>query len=266
MDRKKLLISGASVAAGAGLPDGHRNPVLWCNQLARELGYRIYNISTVGIDNLEIFQNTASAIMDGSYDLVLVQWQIIPCRNQSIGLETYNTLINLVGTRPLMDINLVAGQKFESKKLEKFRSLLMRYHKEHWEIKELVSYCKILSFIAEKSGSTIKFINFNMPWHTNRFFDKKLWRFPSELDGFTRTMLDADFRQDSEVRDLHDMIHDHYDSVGPMNLQNWLNLYDPLIDHQLDQISDSDLHPGIESQVIIKNKVSEWLIKHYNII
>jgi hypothetical protein len=260
MDTKKLLISGASVAAGAGLSDVDRKKFLWANQVGKESDYQVENISVIGSDNLEIFLNTSNKILDDFYDLILVQWQSIPCKNLDLGLETYNTKLNLIGTRPIWDINLYSHQKITSKTLQSCRHVLMRYYKEHWEIKELVSYCKILSYLANNMGTKIKFINYNLPWDQNRFFDYIEWTYPSELDEFTKSLIDVDFRDDFEIKEIYKLIHWHYAAAGPVNPVDWLNLYDPLKTYQIDSISTIDKHPGIQSQLIFKNKILAWLI------
>lgn len=259
MDRKKLLISGASVAFGAGLPNGKNCESLWGNLVCHELDYDISNVSEIGIDNQEIFFRTCSAIAHAKYDLIIVQWQNIPRKNLSAGFEKYNTSFALVGVYPVDDLNLVFGQVLKAKKIIEFRDQLMRYHKEHWEIRELIYYCNILSSLSKVAGSKIKFLNYNLPWKTYRYFDIKDWEVPSELDPLTRSILDSDLRDDREVKDLYKLMHLHYAEAGTVNESQWLNLYEPLKQYQLDYASLSDPHPGIQSQLIFKNLIMSWL-------
>lgn len=259
MDRKKLLISGASIAFGAGLPDGKNSELLWGNMLAKELKSDVSNVSVIGIDNQEIFFRTCSAMFQDEYDLIIVQWQSIPVKNLMVGFETYDTSFTLCGVHRVIDLNLVSGQVMKAKKIIEFRDELMRYHKEHWEIRELVYYCNVLSKLAKTTNSRIKFLNYNLPWKDNRYFDIKQWDVPGELDPLTLSIVDAEFRNDDEVKQLYELMHSHYSSAGNINESEWLNLYDPLKKYQIDYVSNSDKHPGIQSQEIFKNLIISWL-------
>ena len=247
------------MAFGAGLSNGKDSECLWGNLLSKELDYDISNVSVIGIDNQEIFFRTWSAMAQGKYDLIIVQWQNIPRKNVSAGFETYSTSFTLPGVCPIDDLNLVSGQVLKAKKIIEFRDQLMRYYKEHWEIRELIYYCNILSSLANVAGSKIRYLNYNMPWKNHRYFDVKDWEVPGELDPLTRSMLDSDLRDDSEVRNLYRLMHLHYAEAGKINESQWLNLYDPLEHHQVDDASSDDPHPGIQSQLIFKNLIMLWL-------
>jgi hypothetical protein len=260
MDRKKLLVSGASVAFGAGLPREKRDKSLWANSLAEEIDYDITNVSIMGIDNQEIFFQTLGALSKNPYDLIIVQWQTIPHKNVTAGFEKYNTRFNLFGVQQINDLSLVSDQVVKAKKIIDFRDHVMKYYKEHWEIRELIYYCNVLSKLATCYGANVKFLNFNMPWKTDRYFDFKFWRVPSDLDLLTQSILDVDLRDDDEVRDLYVLMHLDYSDAGSIDESKWLNLYDPLNMHQIDRISHSDRHPGFKSQEIFKDLIISWLL------
>lgn len=258
MQPKKLLISGASIAAGTGLDNERKDSKLWANQLAKEYGLSPTNIAQVGDDNKEIFFNTMLELSKNQYDYVIVQWVPIPNINIRYGLEIYPTRFNLIGTREFGEINLVSNQHLDLKSIKKSRDYQMKFYKEHWEIRELLAYCKFIKHTA--TTAHVYFLNYSMPWDCNRYFDVVDWTTPSELDEFTQNLLDVDLRSDNDVRKLYNTIHQDYSHWGPVNLLDWFNLYEPLQMLQVDQVSESDHHPGYLSQEIF----SQFLINRFN--
>lgn len=255
--KKSLLISGASIAAGSGLNSEQTDSRLWANQLAKEYNLTVTNIARIGDDNREIFLNTMLALSKQQYDYAIIQWVPIPNINIRYGLELYPTRFNLIGTREFGEINLVANQKLNLESIKKSRDYQMRFYKEHWEIRELLAYCK---FLRDKMpiGHTY-FLNYTMPWDCNHYFTQVDWHTPSELDTFTQALLDVDLRSDDDVQKLYNMIHQDYAEWGPIDTTDWFNLYEPLKLLQVDQVSNDDYHPGYKSQ----DRFSEFLIPRF---
>lgn len=264
-----VLISGASVSFGAGLPNQKENKNLFVNQLAHQLHgdnlEQIDNISVIGIDNKEIFLTTASNIINKKYEHVLVCWQGIPRINLNLGLETYQTTVSIVSPECSgHDINLVGGQRISGKKILEIRNYLLRFYNPHWEILELVQYINILVDLARSENIKLYFINYSMPWAHERYFDKIQFLVPSDLDGFTQSVLQYESRNDLETRQLYEMIHNQYQNLKGIQEQLWLNLYHPLIGMQIDCASTNDRHPGIASQQIFVDYLSPLLQKKSN--
>lgn len=250
----KILLSGASVTAGLGLPQERHTPELFVNRLATEsLGYKstdINNICIVGLDNHGIFLDTAAEITKNKYTDVIVCWQTIPTINFNFGLETYTTSTSLVAPHKMdaTDINLVHNQVISKKKIYEMRMFLLRYYNLHWGILDLVRYINILQTLAQTNNTRLHFINFALPWDTNHYFKQIDWTAPSELDPATQDILNAEFRDDEETRLIYNKIHQAYSNVGGINEALWLNLYDPLKRLQVDNIDSDDRHPGMQSQ------------------
>ena len=261
---KRILISGASLAAGHGLAKGTQNPELFVNRLAVEiLGYKfdnVDNISMLGVDNKHIFLDTALGICTGKYSDALVCWQLIPRINLNFGLEYYSTTAAIVSPEnECNDINLVAGQKITGNKILDLRRFFLRHHNAHWEILELIKYINILKSISQLHNVRLHFVNYNMLWQSGVYFQEINWQVPTDLDNFTQDILQSDFRDDSEVRQLYQMIHTQYQTAGGINSELWLNLHAPLRAIQLD-ISDEG-HPGILSQQVFFDYLSVLLKK-----
>lgn len=256
-----FLVAGASVSAGKGLNLGKKNPNLWVNQFLNQ-AYSccledICNVSIIGIDNKEIFQNASTELINYDYDVAIVCWQSMPRTNLHFGLETYNTKFPVISPQPAQDINLLQQTRVSASQLSKIQKFLVKYYNHHWDIVDLVNYINILVYLAQAKNTKIFFINYNLPWNKNYFFEKKDWNTPNELDLFTRNVLQSEFRDDSESKHLYQMIHNEYARLGGIQVNNWLNLYSPLRDIQIDSISESDGHPGQASQDVFTAFLSQ---------
>jgi len=260
----RILISGASVSAGYGLSEGVQNPELFVNRLAVEiLDYNldnVDNISIVGIDNKRIFLDTALSVCTGKYSDALICWQAIPRINLNFGLESYNTMTAIIAPgKECKDINLVAGQKITGDKISDLRRFLLKHYNAHWEILELIKYINILKSLGQLHNVQLHFINYNVLWQIENYFQEIEWQVPTDLDNFTRDILQSDFRDDSEVRQLYQMIHTQYRAAGGINSDLWLNLHAPLKAMQLDISIEG--HPGILSQQVFFDYLSALLKK-----
>ena len=264
---KKILVSGASVSAGAGLEKGKQNKFLWINRLVMDVLNvslsDINNISEIGLDNKEIFLATAHSMINENYSDVFICWQTLPRINIHYGLELYSTRDNIIGPHAGFKHKLVAGQSVSNEKIDSFRKYFLRYYNYHWDIKDLISYLNILKSIAKTKNINLYFINFAGVWKENRYFDKKSWITPDELDPFTQETLSIDLRDDTEIRALYTLIHDHYEHAGGILSDNWINLYEPLQTFQIDVVSNLDSHPGLKSQDTFYNFLKPILTQKY---
>jgi hypothetical protein len=255
----KFLVAGASVSAGAGLQDGKLDRKLWVNQLLTKV-YKcslndISNISIIGIDNKQIFKLCSQALVNNQIDVAVVAWQSMPRTNFNFGLETYNTRFPIVSAQPTHDIQLVNNEKVSSKELSKIQKFLLTYYNYHHDISDLIHYINILNFIAEQNNTKIFFVNYNLPWQTQRFFDFIEWTTPDTLDRLTQTVLNFEIRDDTETKKLYNLIHHEYLQLGGICEHRWLNLYEPLRLLEVDKISKTDPHPGYLSQDIFSKKL-----------
>ncbi len=240
----KILVSGCSFANGSGLPGEHSNPRIWPIQLANKLQSKeLNNVSKSGANNHWIFLETVSELIKNEYDLVLVQWSAIPRYKFKVGLELYT-----VDSMLDRDINLVGKQTVSKKWLSEIKERLLRIHNDHWDILDLVKYVNVLIEIqVQCRKKQIFFVNGLGPW-SDQYFVKKQIQLPGDLDSYTYNLLQVDQRDDDEVFQLYDMIHDHYQQFGGIQEQHWLNLYQSQMSTKIDTVSREDRHPGYQSQ------------------
>lgn len=246
MSFKNMLIVGCSFANGSGLPGEHSNPRIWPNQLGEKFNIdEIKNAASTGANNYWIFSETISQLLKDSYDLVLVEWSAIPRYKLKVGLELYSTdsMLN-------QSVNLVGGETISAESLATVKKLLHKIHNDHWDILELVKYINALIEIQITSRQQkLFFINGLGPW-SDQYFVKKQIELPSDLDQYTHTLLQADRRDDQEVFQLYNMIHDDYVAHGGIHGNRWLNLYSSMNSTKIDTVSTTDQHPGYLSQDI----------------
>ena len=255
MTFQNILISGCSFSAGYGMPGKHLDSENWPNLLAKQLGINaVTNVSKIGSNNHWIFLETVSAMLQDHYDLILVQWSTIPRFNFKVGLELYS-----VDTKLDDDINIVGRETIKKEWLMEIKDRLLTIHNDHWDILDLVKYVNILIELQVRSRqSKIFFVNGLAPW-PHGYFDKKEIGIPSDLDPFTHDLLQAEFRDDDEIFQLYNMIHDHYARYGSIQQQHWLNLYQPMSQIQIDTIQPNDAHPGLASQFVFADLFAQQI-------
>jgi hypothetical protein len=260
MTLDKLLIVGCSLSNGSGLPGEHDNPHIWPNHLARQLGINtIRNVAQTGANNHWIFLETVSELAKSRYDLVLVEWSAIPRYKINVGLELYTTDSMLD-----QSVNLVGRETISAAWLCDLKNRLLKLHNDHWDILNLVKYVNTLIELQTKLyRGKIFFINGLAPW-SNQYFVRKPFILPSKLDKYTYDILQSDQRDDSEVFQLYNMIHDQYQEYGGIQDYHWLNLYDSLMKTKIDTVSSTDLHPGYASQGLYSNNFYKILKEKLN--
>jgi hypothetical protein len=252
---KKILAVGGSFTRGEGLKLETADPALWVNQLVNHkfCDYQVTNLSKTGADNHWIFKETACALIKNHYDVVIVGWIDISRLTNNIGLELYptHTMFN-----DEFDFNINNGVKFTGKWLQETGDRFRKFYNDHWSILDLIKYVNILVYMQETiAKSKIYFVN-SLTDFPNDFFYKKEFLTPYELSDFEKNMLNFDFRDDAEIKELYNMIHSQYSQYGGIQESNWLNLYKSLVSMQVDDVSVTDDHPGYVSQ----NIFAEYLI------
>jgi hypothetical protein len=242
-NQKNILAVGCSITRGHGLAQEHRDDQLWVNQICKSIG-QVTNLSKTGANNHWIFLETASAVIQEQFDIVIVGWSGIPRFNFHVGLELYTVETRLQD----LDITVNNNVTFKGSWLEKLGNDLRKLHNDHWDILDLVKYVNVLIKLHEtRPHKKIFFVNTLGPWSSDYFVRKAVSR-PSELPAYENFLLETENRDDNEILALYDMIHDQYQQYGNIQSDHWLNLYDPLKSLQVDQVSDLDPHPGYLSQ------------------
>lgn len=242
---KKVLAVGCSFTQGYGLNNTIDDAKLWVNQLYQMTfpAAEIINLSREGANNHWIFLETISALIDDSYDCVIVGWTAIPRYNFNVGLELYNVTTTLDNNR---DVN-TNSQNYTKHWLGETGDRLRRMHNDHWDILDLIKYINTLVELQTSRGQKIFFVNSLCPWPAE-YFNKKEITVPSDLTDFEKSLLSVQSRSDDQIVKLYDMIHEQYLKYNGVQEHHWLNLYSSLRELKIDVVCDDDFHPGYLSQ------------------
>jgi hypothetical protein len=136
----------------------------------------------------------------------------------------------------------------------------MKYYNDHWALVDIVLYSNVLIKLAH---NRICFVNGLIDIEKN-FFVKKTVKFPSDLSKFEKDLLSVHTRDDKEIIDLYNKIHNDYKMIGGIKEEYWLNLYNSLRQMQVDCVSEYDNHPGYRSQEIYYNKLHKKFYEKIN--
>ena len=242
---EKILVSGCSYTSGHGYENQKKNPRIWPNQLGQQLGSNnISNVSRTASNNEWIFLEVLGELSRNHYDLALVCWSTIPRFSYHVGLELYNVHTRLQQSN---DHHVLNNKTVLGKWLDDIGDRLRSIHNDHWDLLSLVKYVNVLTEYQHSQGGQIFFINGIGPWSQD-YFEKKIITVPSDLDEYTSSLLDANLRDDNEIFQLYNMIHNDYQHYGGIRSEQWLNLYESLKSLKIDTIAPDEFHPGPQSQ------------------
>lgn len=256
---KKLLVVGCSFTKGTGLDGEDKNEKLWVNQLHKKYwaDHELLNLAKVGKNNEWIFFETMTALIKEHYDTVIVAWSSIPRFHINVGLELYSTHSRL--TDDQAEIRLNSGEVFTNADQKKIGDILRRMHHDHWHILDLIKYVNTLIEIQKLHQGKIWFVNALCPW-SDRYFEKKSLKYPSDLSEYEQKLLAVSNRDDEEIFKLYEKIHNEYSYYGGIHQENWLNLYESLTQLAIDHASETDHHPGLLSQDLFLKKLEQKLL------
>jgi len=255
----KALVVGCSFTRGHGLVNTIYDSKLWVNQFLAHLDPDCHtiNLAQSGRNNHWIFTEAYCALMQQDFDVVVIGWTHQSRLNFTVGLETYITDTMFTD---LMDINLNSGITISKKWLKETGDRLKKIQNDHWGLLDLIKYVNILyDKQVTTRGKTLLFIN-SLVNISNNYFIKKDSFTPSELSEYQQNLLNVDLRDDEEIIKLYQLTHQHYNHYGGIRPEHWLNLYQSLMDMKIDNVSNSDLHPGYQSQDVY----AKYLINQYN--
>jgi hypothetical protein len=264
-----ILLSGCSYSSGVGLSecfvdsfgdkqylDCKDSPNLWINLLYKNVD----NIARGGNSNLRIFQMAATALLEKSYDVALIQWTGFMRHEWSAGYEIWDTTVrSILGSSTGRSVNL-HNQTLDSKEIRKRVDSFFVLEHAQYRIVQLVEYMNILCRIAKITKTEIFFIN-GLCWWDNNFFDKINYKLPSETTEYTQELLDLPNHCDEEYAKLYAQMHSDYEVAGGIHENRWLNLYDSMHSNRIDRGTDGN-HPGVLANKQYANNFKKILDKH----
>lgn len=262
----KILFAGCSYVKGNGLELLDQDPQHFCNVFTNEYfqeNYTVTNIGVGGSSNLSIYLSASLAMMQQKFDYVFVGWTSYPRYNFRLGFETYEFGKQITisgGTRAMNFCHNGHKLSYSRKWLEDFRDKYLLAHHEHFETVEIIKYVTLLTRLAELVGTKLYFINNMCPW-TPGYFERKLTVMPRDLDPYTQQILEVDSRDDSQIFELYDLMHDDFERFGGINSQKWINLYQSFKNTMVD-VGNDQRHPGPLSH----NKFGKFLTQKFSLL
>jgi hypothetical protein len=239
----KILVSGASVAWGAGFEDGKDDKNTWPNQLARKLNSHITNISQPGYDNVGIFLKTMRELLLNKYDLILIE--IVPINRLILSPNIHEVFE--AGWLPSIKESLLQ-YNFSDKDINTFYKILtlVNHNFEHW--RRFLGIIATAQMLVTK-GYNIRFVNNHLDWDEH-FFNNKESKFANNL-------IDADNLPDSDINSILGVIEQQKKTI---DLNLWINPFKSLIDYRIDDAAPGNWHPGPKSNDIFSDSIINYLI------
>lgn len=244
----KILVCGCSFSSGWGFDRGINDENIWPNIVARNLQAEITNHSVAGCDNTEIFLNTLSGICDHDFDIVIAQWTSL---DRIIVSPTAQQFTMITAENPHFDLSDSDYKKFHKVFLE------LNGMQLHWN-----RFYKMVSIL--QNYNNVYFVNGLIPWN-HKLFDKSTTLEDCAKDEFISSLLQLknQWKPDRGIQSewIPEPIWNKIKTqTQNLNLEKWINLFDSLQSIQIDKISDTDQHPGIQSQKLFANQITEYFL------
>lgn len=243
------LYAGCSYTAGVGFDLAKDDNNLWVNQLHQQIFSHTVklNVSASGRSNAGIFQDTVRTLLTLPVSYALVQWTSIPRYEVHLGFELYSTKQVFSPYVQCHDVKTNSGN-YSAEYLNSVRDRFVTLVHDFYELVNLVDYVNIIINTAKRTNTKVFFINGLCPWDEN-FFARKHNCLPNEYTHYTQTLLNSKFRDDEEVFELYNKMHNTFDQLGSIHTAQWINLYHSMRNHQVD-VNNDLAHPGIKSNQV----------------
>ena len=234
----KILVCGCSFSSGWGFDNGINDANIWPNIVAHNLDAEITNLSVTGCDNIEIFLNITTAIQNQNFDKIIVQWTSLDRIIVTPRAEHY-TMITEDNPHPAISDN--DYRQFYKVFLE------LNGMQAHWN-----RFYKIINIL--QNYTNVYFVNGLLPWN-QKLFNKNTTLNECAKDKFLSLLVQRDSEWIPEP-----VWNNIKTQIQTLNLKKWINLFDNLQSMKVDQISSTDLHPGIQSHRLFANCITNYFL------
>jgi hypothetical protein len=232
----KILVAGCSISSGWGFEDEKLSPDIWPNLVGKYLDAQVINVAKTASSNADIFLQVLHSLTQNNYDLVLVQWTGFDRITLAGGLDSF-ILINTV----VPDTKSPIFQGIPIEDLRGYTRVITTINNMWKAFVDLSTMTEILTAQA----TPVYFINGNLPWTTDFFYNPK-------HDTFTRTLLSID-TDEVKVREIINQTRQQFDPT------KWVNLPQGWQYSQRDNVSETDIHAGVESHKFYATQVVNFL-------
>lgn len=244
---KKVAFFGGSVPAGIGYPELKDAPELYPN-LIKKLGYEIENWGRQGSNNDEIFLSCCNQLTRLDDCIVVVEWntfhrfRFYPAPDVEVFISSGDIQL------PEPSIHV---PRFSKKDLEVFRKTLFLLTHEYHSITKLIDYCAIVHHICNLKNIPVVMLNGFTPWTRDLFYTHDSADLKSKLSEFSRSVLDFDYRDDSELLEL---LNNLSTSFKKIDQTIWTNIFENFLTLSVDR-APLDQHPGPKTNQMIADMI-----------
>ena len=242
-----VLFSGCSFTFGSGFDLESQDPNLWVNLLHQNTQLKKYNLLNTGLggrSNAGIFSDAVYNLVKFDCKYAFITWTSSPRYELDLGLELYDTHHSVIPNASARQHNL-NDCIYTPEYLNNVRDRFVTLAHPHYEILNIVYYINSLVEIAKLKKTKLFFINGLCEWDQD-YFIRLTNVLPSEYTPFTQRLINIDSRDDFEIFQIYDKIHNQYERFGGIQESMWLNLYTSMKSTKIDVNSDN-LHPGPKS-------------------
>lgn len=270
----KLVIVGCSASSGMGFDPNNINqdcpssPDLWINLLYNNLPslhqqYELVNLAKGGASNAEIFEQAVDAIsriISDETSELWCQWTSLSRIKFDAGFELYttSTMITLPSPLEIRTNQFVLTKKYLKNFFHELKSIMH----PHREICKILEYVNIINRLCENQKIKVRHINGLCPWDKNYFIrlsgpEVK----PNDYTNYTKEkILFVDDRDDYEIFQLYNKLHNEYEPSLKGQTHTWMNLDKSLYSMRvLGDFNYDNLHPGAVSNQKFAKFIAEIL-------
>ena len=244
---KKILVAGASIAAGTGFPLGIDDPGTWPNQLKKKLNCQLDNISIPGSDITGLLLNATQFMYKHEYDLILLE---VPYINRLIISPNIHGAMDISGRHTFEDYSAwhdwFKKLHITNKDINHFLKIitLLNSDYEHW--KRLVGVITTVQILNSK-GFKIRFVNNGVRWDYDFFKNRN--------SNLVKQIINADLLPNCDIEFGLTKLEEDKKLI---DLALWINPFNSLVQNSVDLAPMDNTHPGINSN----NVYSDWIVNY----
>ncbi len=245
-----VCVNGCSLTFGEGFPAEMRKDHIYSWLLAKKFNFNLTNIAKPGSSNYTIFMRSSVAILSGNYDMCVVQWSALHRQWFSPGPETY-FFVNDEKFKDFKYRDLYLSPREKTV----FRNTLLLLNHDYQNIIDLIDYCKTLKALADYKSVKLVYVNGLVPWKNDLLSSNIGKDLSSKLSEYTKSMLDFDTRDDSEIVRHFIKLQNKFKELDQLL---WVNIFNSFVDSRTD-VGPEGHHPGIESHQWMADQISSYL-------
>jgi len=232
---------------GEGFDPEQREGQIYPSLVAREFMFEYDNLARCGASNHLIFLSTAQAIRSQHYNLIFCQWSELNRLWLSPAPDSWYYTTNS-GAEPYRCRDLILDTSAQ----KHLSDLILLLNHDYQTTVDLIDYTQILTDLARQHQVKLIFINGMLPWQSD--LAQNISKV-SDLSDWSRSMLDAGNRDDSEVLYLFGRLQKVFSNI---DTTCWVNLFDSFQSMTID-CGPLGHHPGPKTHRAMADLIHNYL-------